>query len=40
MSRLGTMQSLQWRIYSSNVVVTTYDFESGRPDSNPEWGPI
>ena len=22
------------------VVVTAYDFESGRPGSNPEWGPI
>ena len=22
-----------------SVVVTAYDFESGRPDSNPEWGP-
>ena len=21
-------------------MVTTYDFESGRPGSNPEWGPI
>ena len=23
-----------------SVVVTTYDFESGRPGSNPEWEPI
>ena len=22
------------------VVVTAYDFESSRPDLNPEWGPI
>ena len=25
---------------SGNVVVTGYDFESGCPGSNPEWGPI
>ena len=25
---------------SGSVVVTAYDFESGRPGSNPEWGPI
>ena len=25
---------------SGNVVVTAYDFESGNPGSNPEWGPI
>ena len=25
---------------SSSVVVTDYDFESDRPGSNPEWGPI
>ena len=24
---------------SGSVVVTAYDFESGRPGSNPEWGP-
>ena len=23
---------------SGSVVVTAYDFESGRPGSNPEWG--
>ena len=23
-----------------SVVVTAYDFESGRPGLNPEWGPI
>ena len=27
-------------VCSGSVVVTTYDFESGRPRSNPEWGPI
>ena len=27
-------------VCSRSVVVTTYDFESGRPGSNPEWGPI
>ena len=25
---------------SGSVVVTAKDFESGRPGSNPEWGPI
>ena len=25
---------------SGSVVVTAYDFESGRPGSNPKWGPI
>ena len=25
---------------SGSVVVTAYDFESGNPGSNPEWGPI
>ena len=25
---------------SGSVVATAYDFESGRPDSNPEWGII
>ena len=25
---------------SGSVVVTAYDFESGRPGSNPEWGLI
>ena len=25
---------------SGSVVVTAYDFESSRPGSNPEWGPI
>ena len=25
---------------SVSVVVTAYDFESGNPGSNPEWGPI
>ena len=27
-------------VCSGSVVVTAYDFESGRPGSNPEWGPI
>ena len=27
-------------VYSGSVVVTAYDFESGRPGSNPEWGLI
>ena len=27
-------------VCSGNVVVTAYDFESGRPGSNPEWGLI
>ena len=27
-------------VCSGSVVVTAYDFESGRPDSNPEWGLI
>ena len=27
-------------MYSGSVVVTAYDFESGRPGSSPEWGPI
>ena len=27
-------------VCSSSVVVTAYDFESGCPGSNPEWGPI
>ena len=26
--------------HSGSLVVTAYDFESGRPGSNPEWGPI
>ena len=26
--------------YSGSVVITAYDFESGRPSSNPEWGLI
>ena len=25
---------------SGSVVVTAFDFESGRPGSNPEWGQI
>ena len=31
-----------WRhsVCSGSVVVTAYDFESGNPGSNPEWGPI
>ena len=27
-------------IFSGSVVVTAYDFESGRLGSNPEWGSI
>ena len=27
-------------VCSGSVVVTAFDFESGRPGSNPEWGPI
>ena len=27
-------------VCSGSVVVTAYDIESGRPGSNPEWGPI
>ena len=27
-------------VKSGSVVVTAYDFESGRPGSNPEWGLI
>ena len=27
-------------VCSDSVVVTAYDFESGRPGSSPEWGPI
>ena len=27
-------------VCSGSVVVTSYDFESGHPGSNPEWGPI
>ena len=27
-------------VCSGSVVVTTYDSESGRPGSNPEWGAI
>ena len=27
-------------VCSGSVVVTAYDFESGHPGSNPEWGPI
>ena len=27
-------------VCSGSVVVTAYDFESGNPGSNPEWGPI
>ena len=27
-------------MYNGSVVVTAYDFESGRPGSNPKWGPI
>ena len=29
-----------YRVCSGSVVVTAYDFESGRPGSNPEWGLI
>ena len=25
-------------MYSGSVVVIAYDFDSGRPSSNPEWG--
>ena len=27
-------------VVNGSVVVTAYDFEPGRPRSNPEWGPI
>ena len=27
-------------VCSGSIVVTAYDFESGRPGSNPKWGPI
>ena len=27
-------------VCSGSVVVTAYDFESGRPGSNPECGPV
>ena len=27
-------------VCSGSVVVTAYDFESGRPGLSPEWGPI
>ena len=27
-------------VCSGSVVVTAYDFESGRPGSNPKWGLI
>ena len=26
-------------MHCGSVVVAAYDFESGRPGSNPEWGP-
>ena len=29
-----------YHVCSGSVVVTAYDFESARPGSNPEWGPI
>ena len=29
-----------YAVCSGSVVVTAYDFESGRPGSNPEWGLI
>ena len=29
-----------WRMCIGSAVVTAYDFESGRPGSNPEWEPI
>ena len=29
-----------YTVCSGSVVVTAYDFESGRPGSNPEWGLI
>ena len=28
------------KVCSGSVVVTAYDFESGRTGSNPAWGPI
>ena len=33
---------MQWQfiVCSGSVVVAAYDFESGNPGSNPEWGPI
>ena len=32
---------LRWGFVSrGSVVVIAYDFESARPGSNPEWGPI
>ena len=39
---LGQYESMQCAVAvcSGSVVVTTYDFESGRPGSNPEWRPI
>ena len=27
-------------VCSGSALVTAYDFQSGRPGSNPEWGPI
>ena len=32
--------TIQYNVCSGSVVVTAYDFESGRPGSNPEWGLI
>ena len=37
---LPPSRSNAWVVCSGSVVVTAYDFESGRPGSNPEWGPI
>ena len=37
-----SVQLLWYRctVCRGSVVVTAHDFESGRPGSNPEWGPI
>ena len=29
-----------YKVNSGSVMVTAYEFESGRPGSNPDWGPI
>ena len=39
------LDSVLYKLYrhhvcSGSVMVTDYDFESGRPGSNPEWGSI
>ena len=34
------MISHKIKVCSGSVVVTAYDFESGHPGSNPEWGSI